>query len=407
MGVPPSNSNMLQANSNSMIVKDSSIRVLMVDDDSDYQELCKRYLSKDSKNRYSLVCVGSAAAAIKASRCTEFDCIIIDYNLPDSVGTDVLFDLHSVLGEWMPPALVLTAGGGEEAATQAIRVNAADFLSKRDVTATSICRSIENAVKQARLKTAIRQRNKELTDAYTKLQHKTEEIRNFYHTISHEVKTPLTAIREFLSLINDEIVGPVTADQKELIGFSLESCDQISDHFNDLLDLTRLETGKLRLKRKMDSPTRLINRCTAAIAGLAENKGVELIDNSESALPAISIDSNRIAQVLSNLLNNALKHTDPGGQIQVDSDYHASNDCVYIRVHDSGCGIDDQHLNRIFDRLYQVNQNDNNESSVGLGLGLSISRELVNLHGGNLSVESQLGKGSVFTVQLSANDSHS
>ncbi len=88
----------------------------------------------------------------------------------------------------------------------------------------------------------------------------------------------------------------------------------------------------------------------------------------------------------------------------MNSGYDASNDCINICVQDSGCGIDKQHLNRIFDRLYQVKENDNNESDVGLGLGLSISRELVKLHGGHLGVESILGKGSTFTLQLSAND---
>lgn len=397
---------MVEAYSDYSVVDDPAIRILLVDDDIDYNELCKRFLYKDTRNEYTVVCAGSAEEAIAACRCSEFDCMIIDYQLPDSIGTELVFNLSGMLGEWMPPTIILTAGGGEEAATQAIRVNATDFLSKRNATSSSLCRSVENAVRHARLNTAIRAQNKELKEAYLKLQHKTEEIKKFYHTLSHEVKTPLTAIREFLSILNDQIVGPITADQKELLEYSLDSCDQITDHFNDLLELTRLETGKLKLKRKLESPSRLISRCTMAIAGIAQKKGVVLIDKSECTLPDINIDSNRIAQVLSNLLNNALKHTESGGYIHVLSDYDASNDCVNISVQDSGCGIDEQHLNRIFDRLYQVKESDNTESGVGLGLGLSISRELVLLHGGQLNVKSQFGKGSAFTLTLSANDEH-
>lgn len=378
----------------------TTLRVLMVDDDSMYRELCRRFLSKDPKSLYHIVGVADAQAAIAACRLEEFDCIIIDYLLPDSLGTDVIADLKIELGEEMPPAVILTAGGGEEAATQAVRVNAADFLSKRDVTSASLCRSIRNAVEKAQLKKSIRVHNKELNSAYTRLQQSTEEIKCFYHTISHEVKTPLTALREFISIINDEVVGPITQEQRELLGFSLESCDQISEHFNDLIDLARLETGKLRLKPKIDSSSRLIKRCIAGVAGIAAAKDVAIVDKSSDSVPDIKIDSNRIAQVISNLLNNAIKHTDSGGAISVDSFYDTHSDSVSINVRDSGCGMEEQHLNRIFDRLYQVDSDTEAELNVGLGLGLSIAREVAQLHGGELCVDSKLGEGSVFTLRL-------
>lgn len=384
------------------VARKSPIKILMVDDDSTYRELCKRYLSKDSNNTYHLVGVSDAATAINTCREEVFDCMLIDYMLPDSFGTDVISNFHKELGDTMPPAVILTAGGGEEAATQAIRVNAADFLSKRDVSSKSLCRSINNAVKQARLETEIRDRNEKLNMAYTQLQHRSEEIKNFYHTVSHEVKTPLTALREFLSLLNDEVLGPISADQKEILVFSLESCDQISDHFNDLIDLARAESGKLRLKRHNDSPKRLIHRCLTGIAGIAREKGINVIDKSSDDLPEINIDTNRIAQVLLNLLNNAIKHTETGGYVHVFSEYDIVQNHLEIRVQDSGCGISEEHIDRIFDRLYQVNEQSDNyiESSPGLGLGLSIARELALLHGGQLNVESRSGEGSTFILRL-------
>lgn len=384
----------------SYIHEDTPLRVLMVDDDSIYRELCKRYLSKDPESQYHIVGVADAKSALTACGLEEFDCIIIDYLLPDSLGTDVISDLKLELGEAMPPVVILTAGGGEEAATHAVRANAADFLSKRDVTSNSLCRSIKNAIEKAQLKTAIRIRNSELNLAYTQLQKSTEEIRCFYHTISHEVKTPLTALREFISIINDEVVGPITPEQRELLGFSLESCDQISEHFNDLIDLARLETGKLRLKRKIDSSSRLIKRCIAGVAGIAAAKNIAVVDQSNDDTPDIEIDSNRIAQVVSNLLNNAIKHTESGGCIHITSVHEAQSGCVSIRMTDSGCGIEEQHLNRIFDRLYQVNPDVETELNSGLGLGLSIAREVAQLHGGELIVESTHGEGSTFTLRL-------
>lgn len=393
---------MLEEKNRNILVKGDSIRVLIIDDDEDYQALCARYLSQDSKYNYSLECVATAAQALEVCRSQEFDCIIVDYKLPDSVGTDVIFDLHCTLGQWMPPAVIVTAGGGEEAATQAVRVNAADFLSKRDVTASALIQSIEKIVKQARLKAAAQVKNEELNEAYEKLQHETKEIKSFYHTVAHEVNTPLAAIKEFLSLIEDETVGPINKDQRELIKYSLESCDQIGNHFTDLLDLIRLETGKLQLNRQFESPSRLIDRCTKAVAGIAQSKGVELVDKSSCSLPEISIDSDRISQVISNLLDNALKHTDSGGYIHIDSSYEESENIVKIHVKDSGCGIDSDQIDKIYDRLYQVSDSKKSSPSVGLGIGLSISNELIKLHGGQLDVDSQLGVGSVFTMKLQA-----
>ncbi|MFK7852645.1 MAG: ATP-binding protein [Granulosicoccus sp.] len=393
---------MLEQNNRNILVNGDSLRVLIIDDDKDYQALCARYLSQDTQYSFILNFAETAKQALSICRNQEFDCILVDYKLPDSVGTDVVFDLHCALGQWMPPAVIVSANGGEEAATQALRVNAADFLPKRDVTASSLIGSIEKVIKKTRLESATRLQNNRLSEAYNKLQNESEEIKSFYSTVAHDLNTPLVAMKEFLSLIRDEVVGPINKDQKELINYSLESCDQITNHFNNLLDLTRLQAGTLQLNRQLDSPSRVIKNRTRAIASVAEKKGIKLEDKSSEILPEISIDSERIAQVLSNLLDNAIKYTNRGGSILINSTYNKREELVEIQVEDSGCGIEARHSDQAYDSLSQINAHDVNEQSAELGVGLTISRELVKLHGGQLEVQSQVGLGSIFTVKLEA-----
>ena len=364
-----------------------------------YRALCKRHLSQDPFFKYDVVGIASAATAMKMCLDQNFDCLIIDYELPDKTGTEFISSLRDAMGVRMPPAVILTAGGGIEAATEAIRANASDFLSKKNVSAASLCRSVFNAIEKGRLKKAVQDSNDNLELAYQQLQHNSVEIKNFYHTISHEVKTPLTAIREFLSLINDGIAGPTTDQQNELLGYAVESCDQIATHFNDLLDLARMETGKLKLNKIWDSPDRLILRSIRGVEGVAACKGITIHNKSLESPCSAYIDTNRIVQVLSNLLNNAIKHSEPNGSIQIES-VVTSHNTLDIKVIDFGCGIDTSNLSRIFDRLYQINPNEDCTPSGGLGLGLSIARDITHLHGGELLVDSLPGKGSTFTLQL-------
>lgn len=376
------------------------VRILHVDDDISYRELCKRFLNKGSDIEYQIVGADSASDAIRLCRLDTYDCLILDYELPDATGTMLLSSLTEVVGDQLPPALILTAGGGEKAATQAIRANAADFLSKKDVNPRSLRRTINNLVERYRLRNDIQTRSEELNTAYEELQRKNDEIKNFYHTVSHEVKTPLSAIREFISLLNDETAGPVNKGQKELLQYAMESCDQIAAHFNDLIELSRLETKKHTLRFELVSLNKLISRSLIGLQGVSRENDIRFVSRMCPSLPDIYLDSNRVVQVLSNLLTNAIKYTDSGGVVHIESGLSSSEDCVEVRVIDTGCGIDACHTARIFDRLYQINSDKDNPFSGGLGLGLSIAREIANSHGGSLSVNSQLGEGSTFTLQL-------
>jgi PAS domain S-box-containing protein len=232
------------------------------------------------------------------------------------------------------------------------------------------------------------------------LRHKNEEVQNFYHTLSHELKTPLTSAREFIAIVMDGLAGGLNKTQKEYLRIALESCNQLRVCINDLLDATRLETGKLSIDLKPASVGAVVERIVKALCPAAAGKRIELTCEVEPGLPMVSLDENRVTQVITNLLNNALKFTEPGGRIvaSVSSSLEQAG-VVEVAVSDSGRGIPAEQLDRIFDRLYQVKSGDASTEQ-GVGLGLFICRELVRLHGGDISVESKLGEGSRFTFTL-------
>ena len=383
-----------------LLAESEFVRLLIVDDDETYLTLCTRYLRKDADRRYEIVTASDAESALSACSATPFDCLLIDYGLRGGTGTELMGTLRSRLGRALPPFVLISADESAGAATQAVRAHAADFLSKREVSASSLGRSIRNAVEKGRLQRAVHVRQRELREANATLERRAIEIQRFYHTVSHEMKTPLTAAREFVAIVRDGIGGPVTEEQSELLGHALECCDQITTQFNDLIDLTRLETGKLRLVKAPSSLDSVTSRALAMCAGAASAKAVSLERTGERDSPPLDIDVGRIVQVLSNLIGNAVKFTDAGGRVQLDTRLEPSAGRVLVRVVDSGRGIAPDDLERIFDRLYQVSSAADDPDSSGLGLGLSIAREIVRGHDAELHVESRVGTGSTFSFTL-------
>jgi signal transduction histidine kinase len=236
---------------------------------------------------------------------------------------------------------------------------------------------------------ALEQSNKDLLQ-------KNQEIQSFYHTVSHELKTPLTSAREFVSIVMEGLAGPLNETQLEYLGIARESCNRLRICINDLMDATRLETGKLTLKMKLGSIAGLMGQLVTILGPVAVRKQINLTQEVQPNLPDFLFDENRLMQVLVNLVNNALKFTSANGRVTVtagDAPNHPGH--IQICVKDTGCGIPRAEADRIFERLYQIQDSDG-MTSPGVGLGLYISRELVRSHGGDIWVESEPGQGSTF-----------
>ncbi len=380
---------------------DAPTRILVVDDDPAFRRLCKEYLRDDSAPApYEFSEAATAADALALAGSQSFDCALLDYRLPDACGTMLLRELHAVCGA-LTPMILLTGLGSEDVAIDALRAGAADYIPKDRATESSLNRAVRNAIERARLLRSIDDRNRRLQRVNDELQRTNDQIRQFYHAVSHEIKTPLTAAREFVALVADGVFGELSDHQSEALGYALESCDQMAAQFDELLESTRLETGKLRLEKAAWTVQKLIAMSLASVRTAIHDKKIALHESIEPNLPELHVDGSRIVQVLANLLGNAHKFTEPGGEIHVFAERsRARPGIVTIGVRDTGCGIGEDDVPRIFDRLFQADSRAGSLSTRGLGLGLSIAQEIVALHGGEIVAESQLGCGSTFYVHM-------
>lgn len=374
----------------------SQVQLLIIDDSPEDREVYRVLLDSITESKYCLMEAASGEAGLALYRAQSPDCILLDYYLPDLDGLEVLTALAGEDRQIPIPVIILTGGGSETLAAEAMKTGAADYLPKDMVSAKSLRRAITNAIEKFKLRNALTEQHRIVSQTNQKLQRKHTEIQQFYHMLAHELKTPLTAAREFVSILHDGLAGPLNDTQHEYLRYARESCDQMTLSLNDLLDTTRLDTGKLCITPHPASIGEVVSQVMMSLASQAHDKGIRWQQDIAPDLPEVLIDELRIAQVLTNLLSNGLKFTPAGGEVVL----RVRNDpqrpaCLLVSVSDTGRGIDRKHLGYIFDRLYQVRSDDATIEG-GLGLGLYICQEVVRLHGGDIWVDSTPGQGSTF-----------
>ena len=225
-----------------------------------------------------------------------------------------------------------------------------------------------------------------------------ERLKNeLISTVSHELRTPLTTMKTFVSIVSDGIAGPVTGDQKEYLNIIMSNMNRLGRMINDLLDISKLEAGRMELKKRLVDLALLIKDQLASFMPEAENKKITLSSGLPEKLPQLYIDPDRIAQVLMNLIGNALKFTPEGGSVKVQA--QELDDSIQVQVVDSGVGIAKENFSKLFDRFQQIDRKPG-PGAKGTGLGLAISKSIVDLHKGKIWVESEIGKGSKFIFTL-------
>jgi len=217
--------------------------------------------------------------------------------------------------------------------------------------------------------------------------------RNMVADIAHELRTPLSNLQGYLEAIRDGVIKP---DTDTIISLN-EDAQILSRLVNDLQELSLAEAGELKLNCQTEDITRLINKAVSAIQAPATVKNISTSVDIEEKISEVNIDSQRISQVLGNLLDNALAHTPEGGTISVTA--KEKGKWLQITVSDTGEGIPPKDLGNIFERFYRVDKS-RARATGGSGLGLTITKRLVESHGGTIKVESEPGKGSCFTIML-------
>jgi two-component system, NtrC family, sensor histidine kinase GlrK len=228
---------------------------------------------------------------------------------------------------------------------------------------------------------------------------------DFIAHISHELRTPLTAICEGTTLLWEEVPGPLTTSQREIVNVLRSHSERLYHFLSCALDLSKMEAGMMEYVRLPSDLSALLDRSVQMVQLTAQHKGIRLEVICPTALPLLTLDEGRIQQVLDNLLNNAMKFTAPGGIVRVTATLRGKNSevgvdqWVEIRVSDTGVGVPPEEVERIFNKFYQSSHHQSQRER-GTGLGLAIARHIVEAHGGRIWVESQLGQGSTFILLL-------
>ena len=219
----------------------------------------------------------------------------------------------------------------------------------------------------------------------------------FVSLVSHELKSPMTSIRGFADLIRQGLTGPVSGQAHEFLDTIVDNVDQMAALVSDLSDISRIETGRLRLQLTSVPVARYVQETVAAMRPQVEGRRHRLSLDLPADLPPALADRTRLVQIVTNLMSNACKYTPEGGQIRIQA--RAQGGRVHIAVVDSGIGMSAEDQARLFTQFFR-SENPAVREQQGWGLGLNVTRRLVELQGGEMGVSSELGKGSTFWFSL-------
>jgi signal transduction histidine kinase len=431
------------------------LRVLVVDDSPEDRELYRRLLAHSGPSPLVVVDSETAAEALQRLSTEPFDCILLDYQLPDGNGLELLRELERTIDPF-PAVILLTGHGDEGIAVEAMKRGAQDYLVKGRITGDGLTRAVQHAFEKVMLRRSIDARSVELLAANEELsreirereraeralqqahqrleeivrerthqleltnvelrrevaERQSAELREreareqaehanqlkdeFLATVSHELRTPLNAILGWAAVLRAGRPDPATVERAaEVIERSSRAQAQL---IADLLDMSAIVTGKLRLELAPVDVGAVLAAVEDTLRPSAVSKGIDLRFQVDADLPPLLADPSRLQQVVSNLLANAIKFTASGGRVTVGTRRREQR--LEIAVSDNGMGIEESFLPFVFDRFRQQDSSTTRVHS-GLGLGLAIVRHLVEAHGGSVTAESDgEGSGSTFRVLL-------
>jgi PAS domain S-box-containing protein len=226
----------------------------------------------------------------------------------------------------------------------------------------------------------------------------------FLANMSHELRTPLNGIIGFSELLIDKKVGPLNDRQKEYLGDILNSGTHLLRLINDVLDLSKIESGKLELAIETFFAKEAIDEVCSVVHSIAEKKRIGIAINITPQMKEISIDKHKFKQILYNLLSNAIKFTNEGGKVTIEVESNG-NEWFSVKVKDTGIGMTPEGMRTLFTPFVQLDSGIARKQD-GTGLGLVLTKKFVELHNGSIKVESEVNKGSVFTIQLPVHIAH-
>jgi signal transduction histidine kinase len=239
--------------------------------------------------------------------------------------------------------------------------------------------------------------NRELNEANAKLRELSEMKEEFLALTTHDLRSPLTVISGVISFFTSGRLGELSPEQKNMVAMMERNTQSLIELVNDLLDASKLESGTMRLEMASIDVRGVVDELRESMEPMAKEKGIEMVEHLPADLPPVEADRAKLRRILLNLLSNALKFTQKGGRVEVRVEQQDGQ--VLISVSDTGVGIAPEDVARLFDK-YEQARSRATRGEKGTGLGLYITRQLVELHGGKIKVNSEVGKGSTFSFTL-------
>ncbi len=361
--------------------QDDPIHILLVDDE---EKLCIRLARILAKDGYEIDTAFNGNDAIKLIDTKQYDIILTDLNMPDKNGFELMeytrdHHIDSLI-------LVLTGYASVDAAIQSIKLGAYDFIQK-PIDVETFKLTIRRAADTVRLK----QENVRNLQELKKL----NELKNeFISVVSHDLRSPLATIGAYVNYLMKK--GDLNERQHRYLGIIRDISDNLYSLVNELLDISKIESGIIQLNYETTDINELVQISINNFKILAQDKNNKIIYQSNLEDSTITIDRIKILQVLNNIISNAIKFTE-NGTITIHT--RSTGNRIQVSIDDTGTGIDDEDIKDIFDEFSYLQRNGTRGES-GSGLGMVICKRFIELHNGEIDVESKPGEGSRFIVTL-------
>ncbi|MEO1496110.1 MAG: hybrid sensor histidine kinase/response regulator [Planctomycetota bacterium] len=385
-------------------------RILLLEDDPCYRSLFIHALARQAPEHE--VDFGTTVAEVVAAlQERRYDAVVSDLNVPDSSGLETISRLRECARS--TPIIALTGDDNPELERQIFAVGAQDYLVKGYVGSRDISRAIHHAVERQHSVNEIESLASDLAESHALLKRQAELLQKknvklkrmnelageFVDNVSHDLRTPLTVITDYVGLIREGVVGEVNDQQAEMLRKVAVRADDLNNMVDDLLDVSKLDAGMLGCWRRTLQPHQLFEHVRGLLQQRAEVVGVELNIECPDSLPEVFGDAEKATRTLTNLAVNAIKFTGRGGSVLLTAEPDDDASQVIFAVHDNGPGIAPEKLERLFGRFEQEKPAVA-PSGKGFGLGLSIARKFARMNLGDLLATSTPGEGSTFQFTM-------
>jgi signal transduction histidine kinase len=367
---------------------EKALQVLVVEDNAGDVRLLREMFSGERPGSFELThLLRMSEAEIHLAK-GGVDITLLDMGLPDGHGLETVRRAHAAAPG--VPLIILTGLDDEALAAEAMMHGAQDYMIKGQIESRALPRALRHAIERHRMQTE--------TDLIRT--HQMQFKDEFLSHVSHELRSPLTAVRQFVTILLDSLAGELNLEQRGYLEIVLRNVNQLRSMINDLFEVTGVQAGKLRIELQSTSASDAIVYTVSTLQEAATAKGITLSSDVECGLPSVYADPARVRQILIILVDNAIKFTPANGAVKIQARILEEDpNLLVLEVSDSGCGISPDMTERIFERLFQASD-PALAGRKGLGLGLYICKDLVTRQGGQIWAKSAPGQGAAFFVTL-------